>query len=268
MTSEDQRQPQNHTSVTREIRVVTDTGPNAALLDTARFEHAQRIAASIAHSPLIPEHLRRNKHREFEAHEILANVMLVTSQALLWDVHPFTIIGETYVVGGRLAYQGKLIAAIINSKAKLQHRLRYSFIGKKGTPEFTVKISGTFVGENDPSELELSVAEARTENQMWVKDPEQKLIYSGVVRWARRFCPEIILGIITEDDGERMETWSKEASAAPAPKSGPIRTEKPIFSKPAEKPVKKAKQSEPEPTPPPTTETPSDEFPWNPQDSN
>jgi uncharacterized protein YndB with AHSA1/START domain len=199
MNTETESKQENGKPAAKEIRVVVDTSANANLLDTARFEHAQRIASSIAYSPLIPEHLRRNKHREFTVQEIQGNVMLVVSQALLWDVHPSAIIGETYVVGGRLGYQGKLVAALINAKANLKTRLTKNYTGKPGTDEFAIVITGTFRGEDIERQTVMSVGEAKTENQMWKKNPRLKLWYSGVVQWAREFAPELILGIVTDE---------------------------------------------------------------------
>jgi hypothetical protein len=238
--------PENGKPAAKEIRVVVDTSPNANLLDTARFEHAQRIATAIAYSPLIPEHLRRNKHREFSPQEVTANVLLIINQAIIWNVNPQALLGETYIVGGRLGYQGKLVAALINAKAPLKERLSKTFEGKLGTDDFTIVISGTFRGEETPRETRMSVGEAKTENQMWRKNPRLKLWYSGVVQWAREFAPELILGIVTDDDAERMESWQKETSqglaqSAGKPATGPIRTEKPKFDKPIHgKPRQKA----------------------------
>jgi hypothetical protein len=66
--------------------------------------------------------------------------------------------------------------------------------------------------------VDLKVKDAATDNQMWSKDPDQKLIYSAVVKWARRHCPEVVLGIITDDDMERMieEAAAQRAPVAPS----------------------------------------------------
>lgn len=197
------------TSPKRERLLVQDDSAISHLMDTAKFEHMIRIAGAMAGASLIPEHLWCRKKggeivEEFSADQVRANCFLIVNQSLRWGFDPFAVMPETYVVGGKLAYQGKLIAAVINARAPLSSRLNYSFTGKEGNDDFTVTISGSFQGESKPREVTLSVGKARTSNEMWKKDPEQKLIYSGVVKWARRHCPEIVLGIITDDDAERM----------------------------------------------------------------
>ena len=208
--------------------MVEDSGPLAYIKDTARVEHSFRLAEGMALAGLLPDHLLRNKHGEFTASQVKGNCFRIVMQAMRWEVDPFALIDETFVVGGKIGYSGKLVLAMINARAKLKSRLRYTFAGEKGKSDLTVTVTGTFQGEEEASGVSLSVAEAKTENQMWNKDPEQKLIYSAVVRWARRYCPELILGIVTDDDAERMELWASQATRPPS------KAPKPAFEKQAE----------------------------------
>lgn len=191
----------------REIRIVQDDGPLANLMDTARFEHMQRIALVMSNGSLVPDHLKYEKgnakNAPLSAQAVAANCFRVVDQALRWGFDPFAIIDETFVVGGKLGYQGKLVAAVINARAGLTSRLRYEFHATGDNR--TVTVIGTFNGEMDARSVELRLGDARTDNQMWRKDPDQKLIYSGVVKWARRHCPEVVLGVLTDDDIERIE---------------------------------------------------------------
>jgi len=210
-----------------------------ALLDTASFEHMQRIGQLMAKMDLLPKHLRSRPYwypkkgdpspaeikewREklgvdrFEEsyrqadQRTVANCILVVDQALRWGMNPFSTMGETYEVGGKLASQGKLVAAVINARAPIEGRLDYTFSG--AGDDRTVTVSATFKGEAAPKTVDLRLKDARTDNDMWRKDPDQKLIYSGVVKWARRWCPEIVLGIQTDDDIERQ--MAEEASRQP-----------------------------------------------------
>ena len=201
----------------REVRVVTDTGPLGYIWDTARFEHMYRIAEAMSW------------HRSFRIifgadgsiKRNLRNSPRLKSKAIVsgsstkrfdGDIDPFAIVDETYVTGGKLAYQGKVIAAIVNTRAPLKERIKYAYSGTRGKDDYTITVSGTFEGETEPREATLSVGQAKTQNQMWHKDPEQKLVYSGIIRWARRWTPDLILGVLTDDDIEREETWRAETA--------------------------------------------------------
>jgi hypothetical protein len=179
----------------REIRVVEDDSPLAYIMDTAKFEHCYRIAEAMSRASLIPQHLKGGTKEE-----TAANCFLVVNQALRWHMDPFLIAPETYSIQGKLGYQGKLVAAVINTRAGLAEKLRYDFSGEKGTDNFTVTVSGRFEGEAEPRTVSVSVGQAKTQNQMWAKDPEQKLVYTGSIRWARRHAPEVIMGVVTDDD--------------------------------------------------------------------
>lgn len=194
-----------------EIQIVHDDGPLANLLDSGRFAHLFRIASAMASASLLPNHLREGKRGEFTPEEVRSNCFLIVNQSIRWGMDPFSVMPETYVVGGKLAYQGKLVAAVINARAGLSKRLSYKYSGTKGKDDFTITVSGTFPGEDEPRTVDLSVGDAKTQNDMWRKDPEQKLVYSGATKWARRHCPEILLGIVTDDDIERMNETAKVA---------------------------------------------------------
>jgi hypothetical protein len=199
MTTPNQTTPAPQTAVVvapkREIRVVEDDSPLAYIMDTAKFEHCYRIAEAMSRASLIPQHLKGGTKEE-----TAANCFLVVNQALRWHMDPFLIAPETYAIQGKLGYQGKLVAAVINTRAGLAEKLRYEFSGEKGTDGFTVTVSGRFEGEAEPRTVSVSVGQAKTQNQMWTKDPEQKLVYTGSIRWARRHKPEIIMGVVTDED--------------------------------------------------------------------
>ena len=203
---------------------VEDSGPLAFMMDSARFEHSQRIAQAMAASVFLPEHLRGKKingdFREYEPQTIVANCFRVLNQAMRWQVDPFAVADETFVTGGKIGYSGKLITAIVNTRAGLNGRLRYQFTGTG--PARTVKIIGHFKGDAEPVDVDLSVKDGiaasdkgKGPNPMWLRDPDQKLVYSGVVKWARRHCPEVIMGVLTEDDIEAIEA-RREAAQAPS----------------------------------------------------
>lgn len=204
MTTPNTQTPPVQTAVVvapkREIRVVEDDSPLAYIMDTAKFEHCYRIAEAMSRASLIPSHLKGGTKEE-----TAANCFLVVNQALRWHMDPFLIAPETYAIQGKLGYQGKLVAAVINTRAGLAEKLSYEFSGEKGTDGFTVTVSGRFDGEAHPRTVSVSVGQAKTQNQMWTKDPEQKLVYTGSIRWARRHKPEIIMGVVTDDDLEAVK---------------------------------------------------------------
>mgnify|MGYP007083452991 CR=1 FL=1 len=177
------------------------------LEDERVFAHLQRVAGLLANGSMTPGHLIVKGNDK----ATLANCFQIVTQALRWGMDPFAVAPATYFVQGKLGFEGKLVAALLNTRAGLTGNLRYDF---KGTGDgLTVIVSGRLRGEAEDRTVELSVGQAKTANSMWTKDAKQKLCYSGAIRWARRHCPEVILGVLTDDDLDRI-TERKPAAAA------------------------------------------------------
>lgn len=229
--------------------IVQDQGPTAYLFDTARFEQCYRIARAMAAASLIPEHLTIGKFTnekgeivkgELPIEMVVGNCFMIVNQAVRWGMDPFALPAETYVVGNKLGFQGKLVAAVINARAGLNQRLQVIYNGGKADdlaavvfgseteiPDAAWPLLKKFAKDEDGEVytalmamgvmcIRIDVRQAKTSNQMWTKDPQQKLFYTGATKWARRHAPEIILGVLTDDDIERMP---HTVDAAPAPKN-------------------------------------------------
>jgi hypothetical protein len=226
--------------------VVHDSGPAAYLFDTARFEHCYRIATAMAKASLIPEHLTHTgkgpNKKELPLEMIIGNCFMIVNQAIRWGMDPFALPAETYVVGNKLGFQGKLVAAVINARANLHVPLAVIYTSGRGDD-----LAAVLFGSREPIPKEawpllkkyakdedgeaytdlmalgvlcirISVGQAKTDNQMWHKDPQQKLFYSGATKWSRRHAPEIILGVLTDDDLERMNASASNGNSVTASK--------------------------------------------------
>ena len=184
----------------REIRVIQDAVP---VFDTGRFEHMQRIASVMAQCEYVPEALRQGGTKQ-----AAANCFMIVNQAVRWQMDPFALAQHAYELKGKLGYEGKVIAAAINSDARLDGRLRYEFSGDVGTPQRTVKVIGRFADTGQTEELEGSVEQWRTKDKggnwksIWQGQCDQQLTYRGVREWARRYMPEKILGVYSGDELE------------------------------------------------------------------
>lgn len=183
-----------------------------------RLVVANEIATAMCRASLLPDHLRQERvngvWKPLDAEQVKANCILIVNQALRWGVDPFAILPSTFVIGGKLGFDGKLVAAIVNKLGGLTKKLSYEFSGSGDGR--TITVSGTMEGELDPRTVSLTVKDAKTDNAIWTKDPDQKLVYTGATKWARRHCPHVILGIISDDEplGEVIEAASRPAIAA------------------------------------------------------
>lgn len=174
----------------REVRVVTDLEP---ILDTARFEHMQRIANVMARCALVPEALRGG-----DVETGMANCFLVVNQSVRWGMDPFAVAQCASVIHGKLCYEGKLVAAVMQ---KAGVNLSFKLNDKTGDA-MGVTIIGTLPGENEPRIVTGTVGAWKTGNEQWKKDPAAMLCYRGARAWSRIHNPAPMLGVYTPDELE------------------------------------------------------------------
>jgi hypothetical protein len=164
--------------------------PVAIYLDSDIFGQLQRVAKLMSSASLAPAHLRGEGK--------LGDCFLVAAQAFRWRMDPFSVAQHTYVLSGKLGYEGKLIAAVVNASGKLQSSLDYRY--SNAGDQRSVTVSGKLIGDAEPREVVGTVGGWKTSNEQWKKNPDQMLAYRGAREWARRYMPEAVLGVQAEDD--------------------------------------------------------------------
>lgn len=166
--------------------------------------------------------------------------LAVVMQAVQWGMNPFAVAQKTHFVSGKIGYEAQLVNAVITALAPTRDRLHFEWFGdwskvigkfdiRKGdkgeyrVPGWTlkdeeglgIKVWATIKGEDEPRMLELYLAQARTRNStLWADDPRQQLAYLATKRWARLYCPDVIMGVYTPDEfeGERVERVERDVT--------------------------------------------------------
>lgn len=226
----EQKQP---TAVRERIEVI-DAVP---LLDTSRFEHMQRVATVMARSTLMPESLymegKANDKKLLPYDTIMSNCFLVVNQAVRWGLDPFAVAQCVSVVHGKLCYEGKLVAAVLQAKLgmNLHHHItgsgedtRIYMSDKPFNEEVTVGDStGPLVSFLKPGIripgarlFDGSVSEWKTtgNNSPWSpKNFPRMLIYRGTRDWCRIYEPATMLGVYTDDEMVDMEDTTRSRAA-------------------------------------------------------
>lgn len=192
-----------------------------AVFDTAMFEHMQRLAIMIASSNLVPEHLNmrvklpgQDNYRDLSQKEAISNCFLVVNQAHKWGMDPFSLAQGVFVTKGKVGYEGKVIATVVNSHPQMSERLKYTFTGEFANGSRKVLVSGRLKGENEERTVEGSVRDWATDNGGWKKatSADQMLTYRGAREWGRRHLPEALMGVYADEEIEQID---RELGAQP-----------------------------------------------------
>lgn len=149
----------------------------------------------------VPQHLRGEP----------GTCLAVCVQALEWRFSPFSVANKSYSVNGRIAYESQLIHAVIEARAPLVHRLRCEYEGENDTRVCVV--TGHIRGEVDPLIYRSPLLNKITpkNSPLWKSDPDQQLWYYASRSWARRFCPDILLGVFARDELEDSHVGADNA---------------------------------------------------------
>lgn len=148
------------------------------------------IAERMAKSGLVPEHLRGKSN----------DCYLVAEQASRWEAPALSVAQCTYIVHGKLGYEGKLVHAVINASKRLVAPLFFKWEGNG--PERTCTVTGTLKSDGKERTLTIRQKDVKTTNSHWNTIPDMMLSYRATRDWARLNMPDLMLGIYTKDELE------------------------------------------------------------------
>jgi hypothetical protein len=191
----------------------TMTANGAAALsiyDEGVFDKLAKISEIMAAGSLIPDTLKADKTGAFPIEKVRANCFLIAEQSLRWGMSPFAVAQHASVVYGRLMWEGKLVAGVIEQQIGI--RLTYTYDGAGEGRRVTV--SGKYPDEIEPRTISGTVAEWKT-SQWDAKAYDQRLAYRGAREWARRHAPGVMLGIVTDDEGPDIDPRPEMRDATP-----------------------------------------------------
>lgn len=182
---------------------VTNTGTGSKIAPQNLGEVVKFAEVMCRADIALPKHLRGNA----------GACMAVAMQALEWQMSPFAVASKSYEVGGRIAYEAQLIAAVVNTRSGIKGRLKYRYDGEGNS--LTCTVTGTLDGE-ECVYTSPTVGSITTKNSpLWKSDPQQQLGYFAARSWARRHCPEVILGVYDREEVEDFRGPDKAKNITP-----------------------------------------------------
>lgn len=149
---------------------------------------AIRLAELMCQGKMVPSHLQNSP----------GDCLMIIEQAMRWNMSPFAVAQCTSSVKGKLMFEGKLVAAAVENSGAIVGLMDYRFEGTGNDRKIIV--SATRRGETSPKEVEVFLKDVRTSNEMWTKQPDQQLVYSGSRVWARRWTAGVMLGVYTPEE--------------------------------------------------------------------
>jgi hypothetical protein len=194
----------------------------------AAFDAAQRMAKALCSSTLVP--------KEYQGQQGLANSLIALEIAGRMRLSPLVVMQNMTPIHGRPTWSSKFLIATVNASGRFSP-LRFVFDDKEQPTRChavaTDKATGEVL-EGETITLELARKEGwwsrkdrqGNETSKWQTMTGQMLLrYRAAAWWANVYCPEIALGLMTQEEALDIEPVSvREAPAATLPASSPAQS--------------------------------------------
>lgn len=161
--------------------------------------------------------------------------LAITMQAMRWKMDPFAVSQKAYVTSSKkdngrnderdpdseaIAYEAQLVNAVILANAPMIGRPRYEYAGSGVNRRCTVSV--LLRGDDEPATYTTPEVAPIGKSPLWKTDLDQQLAYYAIRAWARKHCPDVIMGVYTVDeldDGTAIEGAAREVRATPTASS-------------------------------------------------
>ena len=183
----------------------------------AAFDAAQRMAKALCSSSLVP--------KEYQGQQGLANSLIALEIAGRMRLSPLVVMQNMTPIHGRPTWSSKFLIATVNASGRFSP-LRFVFDAKEQPSSCyavaTDKATGEVL-EGETITLELARKEGwwsrkdrqGNETSKWQTMTGQMLRYRAAAWWSNLYCPEIALGLITQEEALDIEAVTvREAGRA------------------------------------------------------
>ena len=183
---------------------LTTTSNKSVYSSIQSFESAQRIAASLADSALVPN--------AYRGQQGLPNCIVAIEIANRMGMSPFQVMQNLNVIHGRPSWSSQFIIGLIQGCGRFEG-FTYNETADSCQCFAALKTSGEQVS-GPKITLDMAKREGWTKNTKWSTMPQTMLRYRAASAFGRFHIPDLILGIQSVEENEVIEA---EVSVEPEP---------------------------------------------------
>ena len=159
------------------------------------FESAQRIAASLAESALVPEEYRGQKG--------LSNCIVAIEIANRMGMSPFQVIQNLNVIHGKPSWSSQFIIGLIQGCGRFEG---FTYNETADSCQCVAVLKTTKEQVSSPKiTMEMAKKEGWTRNEKYRTMPQTMLRYRAASAFGRFHIPDLILGIQSVEENEVID---------------------------------------------------------------
>ena len=187
---------------------LTTTSNNSVYSSIQSFESAQRIAASLADSALVPVN--------FQGQKGLPNCILAIEISNRMGMSPFQVMQNLNIIHGRPSWSSQFIIGLIQGSNRFDG-FTYDETADSCQCLAVLKTTGEQVS-GPRITMDMAKKEGWTKNPKWQSMPQTMLRYRAASAFGRFHIPDLILGIQSVEENEVIEAEVSVASEPPESK--------------------------------------------------
>jgi len=187
---------------------LTTTSNKSVYSSIQSFESAQRIAASLADSALVPQAYRGQTG--------LPNCIVAIEIANRMGMSPFQVMQNLNVIHGRPSWSSQFIIGLIQGSNRFDG-FTYDETADSCQCLAVLKTTGEQVS-GPRITMDMAKKEGWTKNPKWQSMPQTMLRYRAASAFGRFHIPDLILGIQSVEENEVIEAEVSVASESPESK--------------------------------------------------
>ena len=180
--------------------LMTVPGETGQMMTVQTIGLTMQAAEMLAKSTVIPGVFQRNS----------ANCLIALDMALRLQVNPLMVMQNLYIIDGKPSWSGQFLIAVINKSGYYKTPLRFDMSGDGddyGCVAWVIDKSGERL-----ESTKITIAMAKQEKwwskrdkngnevSKWQSMPEQMMRYRAASFFARTYCPEITMGLMTQEE--------------------------------------------------------------------
>lgn len=161
-----------------------------------QFDFDWRRAKAFSSSRMVPQHFQGKPE----------DCMVAVMMARQLGVDPLLALQNVQVINGRPGFSASFAIGLANQRGPFAGPITWSSQGQGDSLEVTAKATVRATGEVVSATVSMAMAKA----EGWVKNPkyrsipEQMLRYRSATWLIRLHCPEVLLGLHTDEEVETM----------------------------------------------------------------
>lgn len=172
--------------------------------DVNLMKQSFKTAEYISQSDLVPQTYKGKP----------ANCLIALDMANRTGLAPTTVMQNLNIIQGRPAWSSQMCIALVNMSKRFSP-LEFTFVGEEGTLSYGCYATATRLSDGQlvkGTTITLQMAKdegwSTKAGSKWQTMPDQMLQYRAGAFFARTQCPDVLMGLLTQDECE--DVWGSD----------------------------------------------------------